>query len=298
MYASDVHFILGHIHQGVIEKTEWDVEELYKELQRLRQHIGWPNQKFLSCPILTQDKLEYLKCHDNTNPTLRVSMPKVTKVIDKSTRKEEFSYSLTSIEILSISSWCTANTEGFGWVVKAPYTTNKGCRHFCNSTDAVINSLKNIAKRFGPIQRKVVSTNKVLGDSYDRPVQIIPYIMIQPCMKNRLEYKVVVLNGKAISETWNGNSSHQHSRAFGTSESRLKWAEEQVRTLRMKCPHALLDGLVRVDFFCDMNGKWVVNEFESLEAGFSGPNPTTDIEVMMFLKHYWLQKLLDIFRKD
>ena len=106
--------------------------------------------------------------------------------------------------------------------------------------------------------------------------------MIQPCMQNRFEYKVVVLNGKAISETGNRNS---YCWAFGTSESRLKWAEKEVRFLRMKCPHALFDGLVRVDFFCDMNGKWVVNEFESLEAGFCGANRSIYTEVVAILKN-------------
>ena len=73
---------------------------------------------------------------------------------------------------------CTANTEGFGWVVKARYTTNKGCRHFCNNTVDVMSSLKTIAKRFGPIHRKDVFLNKVLSESYDRLVQIIPFDVI------------------------------------------------------------------------------------------------------------------------
>jgi len=41
-----------------------------------------------------------------------------------------------------------------------------------------MSSLKTIAKRFGPIHRKDVFLNKVLSESYDRLVQIIPFDVI------------------------------------------------------------------------------------------------------------------------
>jgi hypothetical protein len=71
---SDIHFILGHIHQGgVIEKALWSVTELYEELMRLRNHLGWPWGSKLNCPILTQNKIIYIRiCPSITNPTLDV----------------------------------------------------------------------------------------------------------------------------------------------------------------------------------------------------------------------------------
>ena len=92
---SDVHFILGHIHQGenilsliafylllyfrihqgVIEQTQWDVKVLYEEVFRLKYHLGWPWGPKLKCPIVTQNKINYNKvCSSITNPTLEVPM--------------------------------------------------------------------------------------------------------------------------------------------------------------------------------------------------------------------------------
>ena len=293
MVTSDVHFILGHIHQGVIEKTEWAVEDLYKELQRLQQHVGFPNRQFLNCPILIQDKIVYLRCTEVTNPTLRVSIPKI--IVEKIGGTKTFLDNLAPDEISTISSWCAAHDEGFGWVLKAPYTTNKSCRHFCPTIEEVLNKIRLIGRRYGPIQYKVASLGKVLSDYRDRAHPIIPYLMIQPCMRNTMEYKVVLLNGEAISET---GFSRARSKCFGTLQSRMKWAEKQVQTLHEKCPHALLDGLVRVDFFCDINGKWVVNEFESLEADIFSEKPKIQMQAQSFLRTYWLQKILNIFQKD
>jgi len=108
---SDVHFILGHIHQGenililiefylfylllyflihqgVIEQTEWSVTELYEELGRLWYHLGWPSGPKLRCPILTQHKINYHKvCSLITNPTLEVPMKALTK---REATKEEY----------------------------------------------------------------------------------------------------------------------------------------------------------------------------------------------------------------
>ena len=110
--------------------------------------------------------------------------------------------------------------------------------------------------------------------------------MIQPCMKNRAEYKAVVLNGKAFFVKRTGGGI-----AFGDEKSRLGFAEEAVRTLKEKCAYALLDGLVRVDFFQNANGVWVVNEFESLEAGYNS-TPENDILVESFLISYWRKYIL------
>jgi len=98
-----------------------------------------------------------------------------------------------------ISSFLSRYSEGFGWVVKLPFTTNSHGRHFCLKSgklplccvclnmlcliisgfyaDNVYNALRNIVSDF--------------GDLY-------PYAMLQPTLANRKEYKVILLNKKAI----------------------------------------------------------------------------------------------------
>ena len=65
-------------------------------------------------------------------------------------------------------------------------------------------------------------------------------------MKNRREYKVVLLNKKTLVA-----KATVYGKSFGDKESRLQYADLEcaVRLLESKSPHALLDGLVRVDIF-------------------------------------------------
>ena len=75
LLSSHIHFILGYVHQG-LEGFGWDMRDLYKELQRLRFHEGFPNSSKLSCPIFTQDKIEYLRLIDDvTLPTYSIDLP-------------------------------------------------------------------------------------------------------------------------------------------------------------------------------------------------------------------------------
>jgi len=157
-------------------------------------------------------------------------------------------------------------------VVKAPYTTNKKCRFFAPTIEKVFDSLDIIYGRYGP--------------NSDRSHSIIPYIMIQPCMKNRIEYKTVLLNKKAIAY-----SSVNKGKAFGTRELHFKWAEDAINLLEKNCPEALLDGLTRVDSFCNAKEEWRVNEFEGFEAGFT-TTPDNDLTVQEFLVAYWFKYIL------
>ena len=112
--------------------------------------------------------------------------------------------------------------------------------------------------------------------------------MIQPCMMNRKEYKVVLLNKIAISVTSVGKGA-----SFGYKELLFQWAQDAVKLLEQSCPDALLDGLIRVDIFCNAQGEWKVNEFEGFEAGFwSKAEPYNDLVVQKFLIAYWLNYIL------
>ena len=48
--------------------------------------------------------------------------------------------------------------------------------------------------------------------------------------------------------------------------------------------------LVRVDIMCLDSGKWVVNEFESLEAYYFSPD-SRDTEATLFLVSFWRKQL-------
>jgi hypothetical protein len=74
----DIHFIVAHPHQGT-ETFQWSVCRLYRELNRLVKHIGFPSGKQLLCPIFTQNKFGYLgplRGQKATNPTLKIFLRK------------------------------------------------------------------------------------------------------------------------------------------------------------------------------------------------------------------------------
>lgn len=77
LLKSHVHFILGHVHQGM-ETLGWSMESLYKiQMMRLYFHPGFPTGNQLVCPVFTQNKFRYLSCLGKlANPTLKV--PRVT----------------------------------------------------------------------------------------------------------------------------------------------------------------------------------------------------------------------------
>lgn len=76
--------------------------------------------------------------------------------------------------------------------------------------------------------------------------------------------QIVCFNGIPLYET--AGKSPSGSRAFGTRETRFKFAKSAIDNLKLNCSQCLVDGLVRVDIMQDDNGEMVVNEFESLEA--------------------------------
>ena len=71
--------------------------------------------------------------------------------------------------------------ENCGWVVKSPFNTNSHYVKFyqMDDFDKMVLSLKRLHE------------DKIVGFS------TIPYVMIQPCMYNRKEYKVICLENRA-----------------------------------------------------------------------------------------------------
>ena len=72
LLEGDIHFIISHIHQGIVNIN---MNKLYTEIMRLHDHPGFPNGSNLLCPVFTQDKYKYLQVlmpKGMCNPTLKV----------------------------------------------------------------------------------------------------------------------------------------------------------------------------------------------------------------------------------
>ena len=125
--------------------------------------------------------------------------------------------------------------------------------------------------------------------------EMLPYLMVQPCLKNRMEYKVLVQSKRARYVTDSLHTTAGSKTASFCSlrnpDCLLQFAESAVLTLEQNCPEADLDGTVRVDIMQRSNGLTVVNEFESLEACIFSKNPARLAAAKSEQKNYWLKVL-------
>ena len=83
---SDVHFILSHIHQSILDRNlGWTMDNVLRNLERLKYHNGFPTGEALTCPVFTQDKFEYItRIPGCSIPTMKVPIQPVdTEEFDK-----------------------------------------------------------------------------------------------------------------------------------------------------------------------------------------------------------------------
>lgn len=73
----------------------------------------------------------------------------------------------------------------------------------------------------------------------------------------------------------------------------VDFVKRSVGFFRHHCPHAITDGLFRVDVFQTRLGELVVNEFESLDAVYYCGRDTSH-HVTNFLCEYWVKQLTKI----
>jgi hypothetical protein len=284
---SHVHFILAHIHQGISQKY-WCMDELRCELIRLKFHNGFPNGDELQCPIFTQNKYKYLKAIEEfANPTLAIVLKEnydYSSIHDEVKRlvlillEFLFDFFLYNLLFTNLISFMLNNNEGCGWVVKAPYTTNSEFVKFAKSFEDIFFSVN-------------LATTKYFGN--------IPYMLLQPRMKNRKEYKVVVLNERPTYISYNPKDSGSDRKAFSKPPytDLLEFADIALQKLKKNCPETISDGLIRVDIFQNENKKFIVNEFESLDANYAANegNMVKDSITSESLNFYWMQKIEKIF---
>ena len=142
---------------------------------------------------------------------------------------------------------------------------------FCKTTGDVINQARKNAVNFG---------------------HRMSYSMLQPCLANRKEYKVAVVDGKAtfvadidqhagLGEPFS-QAPHRELKAF---------AEQCCDILESCCDGALIHPLLRVDIMHTRNGI-VVNEFESIEAYFySKQFDKFELQTYDYLRQYWTRTI-------
>ena len=59
LLGGNIHFIIGHIHQGIVNIN---MNKLYTAIMKLQHRPGFPVGDNLQCPVFTQDKYTYRTC--------------------------------------------------------------------------------------------------------------------------------------------------------------------------------------------------------------------------------------------
>lgn len=257
---SDIHIILSHLHQG---NGDWNISQLLADLmEKLSSHRGWPSGDNLSCPIFTQNKFKYIEsCRELFLPTLAINFDESTTMLDEANGAH-------------IVDFMRLHTEGNGWVVKLPYHTNGVGLHFCKDPQAVFDAIR------------------ILSVGYANAI----YCMLQPCLANRKEYKVILLGGTAryvADIKQRGGLGEPFSMSPHTDI--LCLAEKAGELLEARCLGANIHPILRVDVMQSKNG-YVVNEFEGLEACYYATKVDLEFHTYSFLEEFWfitLQSLIN-----
>jgi len=95
---SDIHLIISHLHQGLLDTLRWNVSELKNQLGCLYNHVGFPFQENLFCPVFLQDKFEYidaLGCF--CNPTLKVDFNNTERFNNRAQEREWYALRSASV---------------------------------------------------------------------------------------------------------------------------------------------------------------------------------------------------------
>ena len=114
--------------------------------------------------------------------------------------------------------------------------------------------------------------------------------MIQPCLYNRKEYKVVCFGGepKFIASIAGNNLKCKDgiNKAFSNKSELFTFCRTALMEFKSKCPYSITEGLFRVDILQMRSGKFVVNELESFEATFYSTGNNED-NIRGKIELYW-----------
>ena len=238
---------------------QWSAVIIKELLGTMMNHIGWPSGRHLQCPVFTQDKIEYIRSCHE------VTIP---------TLKIDFGMDVTG-EILKFTE---QYDEGHGWILKLPFTTNGEGLKFCKTVGDIFNGIRINALEFGGR---------------------LSYSMLQPCLANRKEYKIIILQGHAkyvadISQRKNCGTPFSDS----PHTNLKKLAEKVCEIFEARCAGALVLPLLRVDIMKSKNGL-VVNELESLEACyFSKQFDEFEAATYVGLQTFWKENIMLLVQEE
>ena len=156
--------------------------------------------------------------------------------------------------------------------MKAPYTQN-GLHYRGQSYSSFVPVMEEIARA---VQNNVKA--------------VFPYLILQPYLVSR-EWKVIMRAGKPEYFHKRGKNSQNPTPPHSSDEAQTLFAFAKLvhSTLAIRCPHAILDGLVRIDIMKLPNGSLVVNEVEGVDANYASTNMISQGETALFLEKYWYE---------
>lgn len=117
--------------------------------------------------------------------------------------------------------------------------------------------------------------------------------MVQPCLYNRKEYKVICINQEPLYIASIGSNNLKCTGGINKSfvdkkcpSELFSFCKQALAKFKSQCPYAITEGLFRIDVFQMKSGKFVVNELESLEATYYSTNET-EFKVTQHIENYW-----------
>ena len=278
LLEADFHFILCQgIHLQMF--GIWKPSDCVEELKRLEYHSGFPSGRNLRDPVFNGDKFAYLcaasqYCNPSFKVPLNIEMNKLDEALE---RAKVFLEEFKAYE----------GTDQEGFILKAPFVQNQqGFKlYYFKTYEQLVARIRNCFTK---------DAAKNLGKLHVKIADVFPYLIIQPRMISNNESKVILWNGKAQYISNNGCKPKIMGSKNGKIEL-FQFAEEAWKALQEGTNGAFIgDGLSRVDCFLSAEGKLVVNEFENLDANFSGPK-TYECKTPTFLCDYYsnmIQSLL------
>jgi len=276
---SEFHVILC---QGIHNQMFgiWRPQDCVEELKRLEYHPGFPSGVHLRDPVFNGDKFDYLSTASQyCNPSFKIPLNMGSMFLDKALERAK-------IFLENFKAYDGDMQEGF--IMKAPFVQNQqGFNLFYFKTYDQLES--KIRSCF------VKDAAKAIGKLHVKFADVFPYLIVQPRMINNNESKVILWNGKAQYLNINGKKrgiiGNKNGREV-TNDEVFKFAEDAWEALRKGTRGAFLgDGLSRVDCFLSAAGKIVVNEFENLDANFSGPK-LYECRTPQFLCNYYKNMIM------
>ena len=127
---------------------------------------GFPTGQRLDCPVFRQDKFTCV------NALKEITIPTFKMTLDISLGVEDQLLSL----YMPLQNFCRSHNENEGWVVKLPFITHCEGIDFVKTFDGIMERFEYLMKNFSCR---------------------IPYAMVQPKLRNRKEYRIVVRKGRA-----------------------------------------------------------------------------------------------------